>query len=98
MNTLATISSQKLAVAAICLFATASVTVGGEAKKKATSKQENPDALLSSAMNNMNTGVWSVNGTVTVTKVIKLHGLLAGEDFDLSIDPESRSEIHRALC
>src|SRR6266550_1805395 len=35
----------------------------------------------------MSTGVWSVNGTVTVKKTIKLRGLLSGEDFDLSMEP-----------
>jgi len=39
-----------------------------------------PQALLSAAMKKMETGVWSVNGTVTLEKTIKLHGLLSGED------------------
>ena len=38
-------------------------------------------------MEKMSTGVWSVNGTVTVKKTIKLRGLLSGEDFDLSMEP-----------
>ncbi|MGH7984491.1 MAG: tetratricopeptide repeat protein [Candidatus Udaeobacter sp.] len=38
-------------------------------------------------MKNMETGVWSVNGTVSMKNVIKLHGLLAGEDFDLTMEP-----------
>jgi len=56
-------------------------------KKSATSTQEKPDALLAAAMEKMSTGVWSVNGTVTVKKTIKLRGLLSGEDFDLSMEP-----------
>src|SRR5207249_4203562 len=39
------------------------------------------------AMRNMETGVWSVNGSVTFKEIIKLHGLLSGEDFDLSMEP-----------
>ena len=39
------------------------------------------------AMKNMETGVWSVNGTVTAKKPIKLQGLLSGEDFDLTMEP-----------
>ena len=35
----------------------------------------------------MESGVWSVNGTVQAKKTIKLQGLLAGEDFDLSMEP-----------
>jgi tetratricopeptide (TPR) repeat protein len=38
-------------------------------------------------MKSMSTGVWSVNGTVTFKKTIKLHGLLPGEDFDLTMEP-----------
>jgi len=43
-----------------------------------------PEALLMAAMKKMSTGVWSVNGTVTFNKTIKLHGFLSGEDFDLT--------------
>src|SRR5882724_22003 len=49
--------------------------------------QEKPDALLAAAMKNMTSGVWSVNGSVTSKKAIKLHGLLSGEDFDLTMEP-----------
>ena len=49
--------------------------------------QENSDSLVNAAMKNMETGVWSVNGTVTAKKPIKLQGLLSGEDFDLSMEP-----------
>jgi hypothetical protein len=46
-----------------------------------------PEALLMDAMKKMSTGVWSANGTVTFKKTIKLHGLLSGEDFDLTMEP-----------
>ncbi|HEV3098477.1 MAG TPA: tetratricopeptide repeat protein [Candidatus Udaeobacter sp.] len=46
-----------------------------------------PEALLMTAMKQMSTGVWSVNGTVIFKKTIKLHGLLSGEDFDLTMEP-----------
>src|SRR5882724_862900 len=49
--------------------------------------QGKPDALLAAAMKNMTSGVWSVNGSVTSKKTIKLHGLLSGEDFDLTMEP-----------
>jgi len=45
-----------------------------------------PEALLMAAMKKMSTGVWSVNGTVAFKKTIKLHGLLSGEDFDLTME------------
>src|SRR5437899_1556928 len=56
-------------------------------KKSAGSGQGNADPLLNAAMKNMETGVWSVNGAVTFKKAIKLHGLLSGQDFDLTMDP-----------
>jgi tetratricopeptide (TPR) repeat protein len=74
-------------VAAFILLGSASVGFGKPQKNSATSIQEKPDALLSTAMKKMGTGVWSVNGTVTVKKTIKLHGLLSGQDFDLTMDP-----------
>src|SRR5207247_5774383 len=46
-----------------------------------------PEALLMAAMKTMSTGVWSANGTVVFKKTMKLHGLLSGEDFDLSMEP-----------
>jgi hypothetical protein len=48
---------------------------------------ENADPLVNAAMKNMESGVWSVNGTVQARKTIKLQGLLAGEDFDLTMEP-----------
>jgi hypothetical protein len=56
-------------------------------KKPAGSSQENVDSLVNAAMKNMESGVWSVNGTVQAKKTIKLQGLLDGEDFDLSMEP-----------
>jgi hypothetical protein len=46
-----------------------------------------PENLLMAAMKKMSTGVWSVNGTATFKKTIKLHGFLSGEDFDLTMEP-----------
>ena len=61
-------------------------------KKSAGSGQENPDPLVNAAMKNMETGVWSVNGTVMAKKTIKLHGLLSGEDFDLTMEPGTKPD------
>jgi tetratricopeptide (TPR) repeat protein len=74
-------------VAALALLASASAVFAKAPKKSSTATEGKPDALLSAAMKNMETGVWSVNGTVTAKKTIKLHGLLSGEDFDLSMEP-----------
>src|SRR5437016_6803907 len=74
-------------VVALLLLASALAGYPQAQKKSATSTQEKPDALLAAAMEKMSTGVWSVNGTVAVKKTIKLHGLHAGEDFDLAMEP-----------
>src|SRR5215467_3796590 len=87
MKPAAVIKGQRLVVGAVSLFATALIAFAGAQKKSAKSIQANPDPLLSAAMKNMETGVWSVDGTVSVKKIIKLHGLLSGEDFDLSMEP-----------
>jgi tetratricopeptide (TPR) repeat protein len=62
-------------------------------KNSATSTQEKPDALIAAAMKKMSTDVWSVNGTVTSKKTIKLHGLLSGEDFDLTMEPGVKANV-----
>ena len=76
-----------VAAVSLILLGSTLVGVGKPQKSSAASTQEKPDALLSAAMKKMGTGVWSINGTVTSKKTIKLHGLLSGEDFDLSMEP-----------
>jgi hypothetical protein len=49
-------------------------------------------AALATATKNMSAGVWTVNGTVTLKKTIKLHGLLSGADFDLTMEPGVKPE------
>src|SRR5436190_1849459 len=93
MKTGAVIRGQRLAVAAVSLFGTASIAFAGTQKKSTKSIQLNPDPLVNAAMRNMETGVWSVNGSVTFKKIIKLHGLLSGEDFDLSMEPGVKSGV-----
>jgi tetratricopeptide (TPR) repeat protein len=57
-----------------------------------------PEALLMTAMKKMSTGLWSVNGTVVREKwTIKLHGLLSGEDFDLSMEPGTKPGVPMRL-
>lgn len=75
------------AIAATALFANVPVGFTKSQKKSAGTGRENSDALVNAAMKNMETGVWSVNGTVSAKKTIKLHGLLSGEDFDLTMEP-----------
>ncbi|MFL6504906.1 MAG: tetratricopeptide repeat protein [Candidatus Udaeobacter sp.] len=80
-------SSTIFVITGFIVIANAPSGFGKPQKKSAGSAQENPDSLVNVAMKNMETGVWSVKGTVTAKKPIKLQGLLAGEDFDLSMEP-----------
>ena len=76
--------------AALLVFADAHSTFAKPQKKSAESSQENAAPLVKAAMKNMETGVWSVNGTVQTKRTIKLQGLLSGEDFDLTTEPGVR--------
>ena len=88
MKKTALVSARRIvAIAALVLWACASAVSAKPQKNSAGPGQENPDPLVNAAMKNMETGVWSVNGTVTAKKPIKLQGLLAGEDFDLAMEP-----------
>ena len=80
-------ASAIVVIAASFFLANAPSAFAKPQKKPAASGQENPDPLVNAAMKNMESGVWSVNGTVTAKKAIKLKGLLAGEDFDLAMEP-----------
>lgn len=74
-------------IVASFLIANIPCAFGKPPKKPAGSSQENVAPLVNAALKNMESGVWSVNGIVQAKKTIKLQGLLAGEDFDLSMEP-----------
>jgi tetratricopeptide (TPR) repeat protein len=78
------------AIAAFFLFSNAPHGFAKPLKKSSGAGEENSNPLVTAAMKNMETGVWSVNGTVTAKKPIKLQGLLSGEDFDLTTEPGIR--------
>jgi tetratricopeptide (TPR) repeat protein len=80
-------------IAALILLSSGPAGLARPQKKAAVATRENPNALLNAAMKNMETGVWSVNGTVTAKKTIKLHGLLSGEDFDLTMEPSAKPGV-----
>jgi tetratricopeptide (TPR) repeat protein len=77
-------------VAALLVFANAPSPFAKPQKKSAESSQENSAPLVKAAMKNMETGVWSVKGSVQTKRAIKLQGLLSGEDFDLTTEPGIR--------
>lgn len=63
----------------------------------ALAAEPGPENLLMAAMKKMNEGVWEVKGTASFTKTIKIHGLLSGKDFDLTMEPEPGSAIRRLI-
>jgi hypothetical protein len=77
-------------IAVLLVLANAHPALAKPQKKSAQSSQENTAPLVKAAMKNMETGVWSVNGTVQTKRTIKLQGLLAAEDFDLTTEPGIR--------
>jgi len=78
------------AIAAFFVFSNAPHGFAKPQKKPAGSSHENVEPLVSAAMKNMESGVWSVKGTVQAGKTIKIQGLLDGEDFDLTTEPGIR--------
>jgi|GEM_PF-903008 len=80
-------------IAALMLLASGPAGFAKPQKKSAGTSHEKIDPLVNAAMKNMETGVWSVNGTVTAKKTIKLHGLLCGEDFDLTMEPGVKPDV-----
>jgi len=85
------IAARRISVLAASFFlANAPSGFAKPQKKPAGSSHENVEPLVSAAMKNMESGVWSVKGTVQVGKTIKIQGLLDGEDFDLTTEPGIR--------
>ena len=77
-------------IAASFFISNVSSAFGKPQKKLAGSGQENFTPRVSAAMKTMESGVWSVKGTVQAGKTIKVRGLLEGEDFDLTTEPGIR--------
>lgn len=52
---------------------------------------ENAPQLLVEALKLMDSGVWEVDATISRAFKFHIHGLLAGQDFDLTVQPEDRN-------
>ena len=52
---------------------------------------ENAPRLLALALKLMETGTWEVDATISRAFKFRVHGLLAGQDFDLTVEPEDRN-------
>jgi hypothetical protein len=48
-------------------------------------------AMLASALKLMETGTWEVDATISRAFKFRVHGLLSGKDFDLTVEPENRN-------
>jgi hypothetical protein len=56
---------------------------------------ENAPRLLTEALKLMETGVWEVDATISRAFKFHIHGLLAGQDFDLTLKPEDRNAVRQ---
>jgi tetratricopeptide (TPR) repeat protein len=56
---------------------------------------ENAPRLLAEALKLMETGTWEVDATISRGKKMRVHGLLAGNDFDLALEPEDRNAVRQ---
>jgi len=56
---------------------------------------DNAPILLKSALKLMNTGTWEVDATISRAFKFHVHGLIAGEDFDLTLEPEDRDPVRQ---
>src|SRR4029077_5620387 len=52
-------------------------------------------AVLGSALKLMETGTWEVDATISRAFKFRVHGLLAGKDFDLTLEPEDRNGVRQ---
>jgi tetratricopeptide (TPR) repeat protein len=52
---------------------------------------DNAPRILALALKLMETGVWEVDATISRALKFRVHGLLAGQDFDLTVEPEDRN-------
>jgi hypothetical protein len=52
---------------------------------------DNAPRILASALKLMEGGVWEVDATISRGMKFRVHGLLAGQDFDLTVEPEDRN-------
>jgi hypothetical protein len=52
-------------------------------------------AVLGSTLKQMETGTWEVDATISRAFKFRVHGLLSGEDFDLTVEPADRNAIRQ---
>ncbi len=56
---------------------------------------ENAPRIFASNLNLMERGTWEVDATLSRGTKMRVHGLLAGKDFDLTLEPEGRNAVRQ---
>jgi tetratricopeptide (TPR) repeat protein len=56
---------------------------------------ENAPRILASNLKLMEGGTWEVDATLSRGTKFRVHGLLAGKDFDLTLEPEDRNAVRQ---
>jgi hypothetical protein len=56
---------------------------------------DNVSKVLESALKLMATGTWEVDATLSRAAKMRIHGLLTGEDFDLTLEPQGKNPVRQ---
>lgn len=56
---------------------------------------DNAPTVLGIALKQMQTGIWEVDATISRGFKMRVHGLIAGDDFDLTLEPEDRNAVRQ---
>jgi hypothetical protein len=56
---------------------------------------DNAPRILTGALKLMDTGTWEVDATISRAFKFRVHGLLAGKEFDLTVEPEDRNPVRQ---
>jgi hypothetical protein len=59
------------------------------------SSPDNASRVLGIALKQMQIGIWEVDATISRAFTMRVHGLIAGEDFDLTLEPEDRNAVRQ---
>jgi hypothetical protein len=72
--------------AAFLLFTSTSVNLAKTSQKPAVSNQEKPEAILAAAKKASETRAWRVDARIEGDKQMNISGIVAGNDFDLTVE------------
>ena len=69
--------------------------VAADSSRHSRSFPDKASATLASALKQMEGGTWEVDATISRAFKFRVHGLLSGEDFDLTLEPKDRNAVRQ---